>query len=51
MLNLILYKSSKSLQSEKVIVFALPISAKKIEINISKCNTFFFLTLKTIQYT
>ena len=41
-----MYKSSKSLQSEKVIEFAHPILAKKEKKTSLKCNTF---SLKTIQ--
>lgn len=41
--NSVMYMNSKSLQSvKKVIEFALPILTKKIEINISTCNTFSF---------
>lgn len=41
--NSVMYTNSKSLQSvKKVIEFALPILTKKIEINISTCNTFSF---------
>jgi len=47
--NSVMYMNSKSLQSvKKVIEFALPILTKKIERNISTCNTFFLL--KTIKY-